>query len=186
MFVAGVSAILSALVYSEFAVQFPYAGGAFNYCAVTLGELPAWLVVCMLVLSYVLANAAIARSFSAYFAQLVGQDPAFFTFAYKDYTVDFMAAALVIVVGVLLMFTTGGGSIFNLVITISQLVVIAIILVAGFTKANPANLTPFLPYGTRGMFDGAAFCFFSFIGCVFVLVCCCVLLFCCLCLYVCK
>jgi APA family basic amino acid/polyamine antiporter len=49
-------------------------------------------------------------------------------------------------------------------VTISQLVVIAIILVAGFTKANPANLTPFLPYGTRGMFDGAAFCFFSFIG----------------------
>jgi amino acid transporter len=83
MFVAGVSAILSALCYSEFAVQFPYAGGAFNYCAVTLGELPAWLVVCMLVLSYILANAAIARSFSAYFAQLVGQDPGFFTFPYK-------------------------------------------------------------------------------------------------------
>ena len=100
--------------------------------------------------------------------------------------VSAILSALVIVVGVLLMFTTGGGSIFNLVITISQLVVIAIILVAGFTKANPANLTPLLPYGTRGMFDGAAFCFFSFIGCVFVLVCCCVLLFCCLCLYVCK
>ena len=83
MFVAGVSAILSALCYSEFAVQFPYAGGAFNYCAVTLGELPAWLVVCMLVLSYILANAAIARSFSAYFAQLVGQEPGFFTFPYK-------------------------------------------------------------------------------------------------------
>jgi APA family basic amino acid/polyamine antiporter len=37
---------------------------------------------------------------------------------------------------------------------------------AGFTKANVANLHPFIPpeYGVRGIFNGASFVFFSFIG----------------------
>jgi APA family basic amino acid/polyamine antiporter len=48
--VAGLSALLSALCYSEFAVQYPFAGGAYNYISLTLGELAAWLVVTTLVL----------------------------------------------------------------------------------------------------------------------------------------
>jgi hypothetical protein len=44
------SALLSALCYSEFAVQYPFAGGAYNYISLTLGELAAWLTVTTLVL----------------------------------------------------------------------------------------------------------------------------------------
>jgi amino acid transporter len=106
--------------------------------------------VTTLVLEYVLANAAVARSFSAYFAALIGKDPGFFTFPYKDYTVDFMAAAVIILCCLLLCFSTAGGSWFNIVVTGSQLLVILIILIAGFVKANPANLSPFLPYGVKG------------------------------------
>jgi APA family basic amino acid/polyamine antiporter len=43
-------------------------------------------------------------------------------------------------------------------------VLILIILIAGFSKANPANLTPFVPFGSAGIFQGASFVFFSFIG----------------------
>jgi APA family basic amino acid/polyamine antiporter len=39
-----------------------------------------------------------------------------------------------------------------------------LILILGFIKANPSNLTPFMPYGVRGIFDGASFVFFSYIG----------------------
>jgi amino acid transporter len=48
--IAGISALLSALCYSEFAVQYPFAGGAYNYISLTLGELAAWLTVTTLVL----------------------------------------------------------------------------------------------------------------------------------------
>jgi len=161
---AGLSSLLSALCYSEFAAEFPVAGGAFNYILVSMGEYTAWLVVTTLVMEYILANAAIARSFTAYFATLIGKPTDFFIIPYQDYSVDFMAAGLVCVLCVLLMFTTGGGSWFNLVVTLSQLVVIAIILIAGFTKANPANMTPFAPNGFGGIFNGASFVFFSFIG----------------------
>lgn len=59
--------------------------------------------------SYILANAAVSRSFSAYFAALIGKPTNFFTFPYQDYTVDFLAAGLMVACGLLLMFTTAGG-----------------------------------------------------------------------------
>jgi len=48
--IAGISALLSALCYSEFATQYPLAGGAYNYISLTMGELVAWLTVTTLVL----------------------------------------------------------------------------------------------------------------------------------------
>ena len=42
--VAAAAALLSALCYAEMAVALPVAGGAFNYIAVSFGELPAFLV----------------------------------------------------------------------------------------------------------------------------------------------
>ena len=41
---------------------------------------------------------------------------------------------------------------------------IAFVLLAGLPRAQPANLTPFLPFGTRGMFSAASVVFFAFIG----------------------
>lgn len=37
--VAGISALLSALCYTEFAVEMPVAGGAFSYLRITFGRL---------------------------------------------------------------------------------------------------------------------------------------------------
>lgn len=39
------------------------------------------------------------------------------------------------------------GSWFNLLMTTTQIVVIVVILGAGFSKGNTKNLTPFLPFG---------------------------------------
>lgn len=72
------------------------------------------LIVTTLIMEYILANAAVARAFSHYFATLIGQDPMFFTIPYQQYEVDFLAAGLVIACCVLLMFTTAGGSWFNI------------------------------------------------------------------------
>lgn len=42
--IAGFSAILSSLCYSEHAVEFPVAGGSFTFILHTFGELWAWYV----------------------------------------------------------------------------------------------------------------------------------------------
>jgi amino acid transporter len=112
---------------------------------------PAGLLSCrQLLQQYILANAAVARAFSQYFAALISKPTSFFTFPYKDYTVDFLAGGLIIACCIMLMFTTAGGSWFNTVITVSQLLVILLVLILGFWKSNPANMTPFLPFGVTG------------------------------------
>ncbi len=71
------------------------------------------------------------------------------------YQIDYLAAILVISCALFLCFSTGGTSIFNTIVTGAQLLIILVVIIAGFTKADGANMTPFLPYGFRGIFDGA-------------------------------
>jgi APA family basic amino acid/polyamine antiporter len=75
--------------------------------------------------------------------------------------VDFLAAGLTAAIGLVLAFTTVGGATFNLIFTLAGLAVIVLILILGFIKGKTANLSPFLPYGVRGIMDGASFVFFS-------------------------
>jgi hypothetical protein len=37
-------------------------------------------------------------------------------------------------------------------------------LQAGLVKSKPENIQPFTPFGVRGIFNGAAIVFFSYIG----------------------
>ena len=41
---SGLTAMLSALSYLEFAVDVPISGGAYNYVSITFGEYTAWYV----------------------------------------------------------------------------------------------------------------------------------------------
>ena len=45
-----------------------------------------------------------------------------------------------------------------------HLVLLAVLAIAAFTAAHPANLSPFLLGGLDNMFAAAAFVFFSFVG----------------------
>ena len=45
-----------------------------------MGELVAFCCVCTLILEYVLANAAVARSFAPYFGQLIHKGVGYFVF----------------------------------------------------------------------------------------------------------
>jgi hypothetical protein len=90
-----------------------------------------FLLCCTVLQQYILANAAVSRSFSAYFAALIGKDPGFFTFPYGEYSVDFLAAGLMVGCCLLLMFTTAGGSLFNTIVTGDVLAV----------HAGPASIT---------------------------------------------
>ncbi len=80
------------------------------------------------------------------------------------------------------MCSTKNSSTFNLVMTILHLVFVLFIIVAGFIKGNLKNLTNiaaavspaamepsisatgFAPFGVRGVFNGAAIVYFSYIG----------------------
>ena len=145
----------------------PTHNSAFNYLLFSCGELVAFCCVCTLMLEYVLANAAVARSFSPYLGQMIGKGSHFFSFAVTpSLTIDPLGAGLVILCVMLACSSTEHSNSTNLVITIVHIAVVLMIAIVAFTKAKVANITPFVPpeFGVRGIFQGASFVFFSFIG----------------------
>ncbi|THU54826.1 hypothetical protein C4D60_Mb11t00160 [Musa balbisiana] len=72
--IAGVSALLSSMCYTEFSVEMPVAGGAFSYLRVTFGEFVGYFGGANILMEYVLSNAAVARTFTEYLSHAFGVD----------------------------------------------------------------------------------------------------------------
>ena len=62
MVLAGLTSVLAALCYSEFAASVPVAGSAYTYAYATLGEFIAWIIGWDLILEYALGAATVPRT----------------------------------------------------------------------------------------------------------------------------
>ncbi|KAK0587182.1 hypothetical protein LWI29_018745 [Acer saccharum] len=200
--IAGISALLSSLCYTEFSVQIPVAGGAFSYLRVTLvctmnkfikchiyyysfvslfnwinvivlGEFVGYFAGANILMEYVLSNAAVARSFTDYFCQAVGEQDINSWRVQVDGLVegynmlDFPAVALVLLLTLCLCHSTKESSILNLIMTVFHVIFFAFIIIAGFWNGSGDNLVKpggLAPFGVKGVLDGAAIVYFSYIG----------------------
>lgn len=162
---AACAALFAALSYAEFAVELPVTGGAFNYMSVTFGEGAAWSVAWNMILETLLSSSAVARGFSGYLATLFGLQPADLLISLGPWIeLDLLAAGLIAALTAVLSRGTKQSAIFNIVVCSINLSCILFILCAGLPKAEPANLTPFFPYGIRGTFAASSIVFFAFVG----------------------
>ena len=73
MILAGLTSVLAALCYSEFAASVPVAGSAYTYAYATLGEFIAWVIGWDLILEYALGAATVAVGWSGNLVTLLGQ-----------------------------------------------------------------------------------------------------------------
>ncbi|KAK8957015.1 Cationic amino acid transporter 1 [Platanthera zijinensis] len=167
--VSGVSAMLSVFCYTEFAVEIPVAGGSFAYLRVELGDFVAFIAAGNILLEYVIGGAAVARSWTSYFATLLNHHPNDFrihaTSLSPDYSrLDPIACVVIAAVCLFAVISTKGTSRFNYIASIIHMAVIIFIVVAGLTKADTRNLAPFTPLGTRGIFSASAVLFFAYVG----------------------
>ncbi|XP_010923711.1 cationic amino acid transporter 1-like [Elaeis guineensis] len=167
--VSGISAMLSVFCYTEFAVEIPVAGGSFAYLRVELGDFMAFIAAGNILLEYVIGGAAVARSWTSYFATLLNHDPNDFRIHVsslaKDYNLlDPIAVAVITIVCIVAILSTKGTSRFNYIASIIHVAVILFIIIAGLTKADSKNLKPFTPYGVRGIFKASAVLFFAYVG----------------------
>ncbi len=113
--VSGVSAMLSVFCYTEFAVEIPVAGGSFAYLRVELGDFMAFIAAGNILLEYVIGGAAVARSWTSYFATLCNHQPVDFriiaTHLKEDYNqLDPIAVAVIAIICILAVFSTKGSS----------------------------------------------------------------------------
>ncbi|CAG9462064.1 unnamed protein product [Pedinophyceae sp. YPF-701] len=161
---ASMAAFLSALAYTEFVVDLPVAGGAFNYINLTFGELTAWFVGANMVLEYTFSSAAVARGFTSYLATLLGLAPDDLRIDIGFTELDPLAFLAVVGLCYLLARGTKDSKNFNWGVTTINLACIIFVLLAGFPHAEPRNWRDFAPFGAHGIFAGASVVFFSFIG----------------------
>jgi APA family basic amino acid/polyamine antiporter len=177
--VAGIGCALAALCYAEFAAMVPVAGSAYAYAYATLGELLAWIIGWDLVLEYAVASSTVAHGWSHYFLaflQIFGVTlPQRWTGAPIEVTAggdwvwtgavcNLPAALIVLAVTVVLVVGIRESARFNAAMVLLKLAVVLFVIVVGAHYVQPQNWDPFLPYGAPGVFRGAAYIFFAYIG----------------------
>ena len=169
--ISGIACAFAALVYAEFSSSIPVAGSAYTYSYVSLGEFMAWIIGWDLMLEYLLAASTVAIGWSGYFQMLlngfgiylptwasgaVGSAPgALF---------NLPAVVIALLITLLLSLGVKEAARFNNIIVFVKLAVVLLFIIVGIWYVKPANWTPFLPFGFKGVMGGAAIVFFAYIG----------------------
>jgi APA family basic amino acid/polyamine antiporter len=178
--VAGLGCAFAALCYAEFAAMVPVAGSAYAYAYATLGELFAWIIGWDLVLEYAVASSTVAHGWSHYCAALLKgfgiAIPAIISSAPFDFDApndawvitgalfNLPAALIVLLVTVVLVIGIRESARFNAAMVLVKLAAVLFVIVVGAGYIEPKNWEPFMPYGWGGVFKGAAYIFFAYIG----------------------
>lgn len=165
---SGFSAMLSVFCYTEFAVEIPVAGGSFAYLRVELGDLAAFIAAGNIILESMVGGAAVARSWTSYFATLLNHSPDDFrihtNLSSGFNLLDPIAVFVLLLSSTAAILSTRLTSYINWIASAVNTLVILFIIIAGLINANPSNLTPFLPYGVKGVFRAAAVVYFAYTG----------------------
>jgi len=163
---AGTACIFAALCYAEFASMVPVAGSAYTYAYVTMGELCAWIIGWDLILEYTVASATVAHGWSHYFQDFISvfglKIPAVFSNSPFDQLasgklvatgswVDLPAILISLVLTVLLVKGIKESTQFNNWMVLIKVGVVLFVIAVGAFFVNPANWTPFAPFGFGGL-----------------------------------
>ncbi len=178
---AGISCILAALCYAEFASRLPISGSAYTYSYASVGELFAWIIGWDLVLEYTIGSSAVAVGWAEYLGQLVHLPDWLIHLPLQmpwggDYHINALAGIMILCLTALLAIGIKESAQFNSFIVAVKVGVVLFVILAGLFFIDPANWHPFTPYGPNGtacpegafcwdgIFTGAALVFFSYIG----------------------
>lgn len=167
--VSGIAAALAALTYAELAAMIPVAGSAYTYAYASLGEFAAWVVGWNIILEYLVAAAAVAVGWSAYFGELLHSLgillPAALTRSpLAGGMINLPAVLIALLIASLVTAGTRESTAVNKIIVTTKLSVVLLFIILGARYVNPANWHPFFPYGFAGIMHGAAIIFFAYIG----------------------
>jgi APA family basic amino acid/polyamine antiporter len=172
--VSGTACIFAALCYAEFASMAPVAGSAYTYAYATLGELFAWIIGWDLILEYTVAASTVAHGWSHYFQNFIGIlgfslpdalshtpmdiDPSTWHLAATGSIMDLPALIISVILTGILVLGIRESARFNAIMVMIKLLVVLLVIGLGAFYINPANWTPFAPFGWKGLsFFGGTF-----------------------------
>ncbi|RHN40813.1 putative amino acid/polyamine transporter I, cationic amino acid transporter [Medicago truncatula] len=166
---SGFSALLSALIYAEFAVEVPVAGGSFSFLRIELGDFLAFIAAGNILLEALVGAAGLGRSWSSYFATMIKNDSDYFRIRIDSFKTGFnlldpLAVVVLLITNGIAASGTRKTSILTWLSSIVTIFIIGFIIVIGFIHGKSSNLTPFFPYGVKGVFNAAAVVYWSYTG----------------------
>ncbi|XP_051971312.1 probable cationic amino acid transporter [Xyrauchen texanus] len=175
--IAAVASILSGVCYAEFGVRVPKTtGSAYTYSYVTVGEFVAFFIGWNLILEYLIGTAAGASALSSMFDSLANHTISRYMINHlgtlnglgkgEESYPDLLALLIAMMVTVIVGLGVKNSLSFNNVLNVVNLVVWVFMVLAGLFFLSGANWEDgrFLPYGWSGVMQGAATCFYAFIG----------------------
>ena len=168
---AGLACGFAALCYAEFASMIPISGSAYTYAYATLGEIFAWMIGWDLILEYAVGSMTVAVGWSGYFQRILAgfgiHLPVWMSAspnAEIGSLINLPAVLIVLAIMVLLVVGVRESARFNAAMVAIKLAAVAFFIVVGVGYVQPANWSPFMPYGFAGVATGAAVVFFAYIG----------------------
>jgi APA family basic amino acid/polyamine antiporter len=184
---SGIICLCAGLCYAEFASMIPVSGSSYTYTYATLGEFPAWLVGCSVIIAYFFAAASVASGWSSYFIGLLGHYAITFpekfihVTGYKIINASgevefalFNAPSFCICVLTMLVLYRGTqeSTILNNIVVFIKMTVLASFVLIGMTKIDVINWIPMIPkntgtygeYGISGIIAGVSIVFLAYTG----------------------
>ncbi len=185
--IAGIACLFAGLCYAELASMIPVAGSAYIYAYASLGEFIAWIIGWSLVLEYLFACSTVAVGWTGYFTGLLhgfGVDlPQALTtapitatgnghFTWSGGILNLPGALAILFISWVLSLGVRKSTLFNALVVLLKVGIIALVIIFGFQHIDPKNWTPFIPkntgvfgdYGWSGVVRGAGVVFFAYIG----------------------
>lgn len=166
---AGLACAFAALSYAELSSSIGGCGSAYGYAYASVGELPAWIIGWALILEYGVATATVAIGWSGYFnnaLQAMGLHlPETLMHAPSAGGIINLPAALIVgLLAILLVIGARESARFNAVMVAVKVLAITLFVGIASFHVQPANWSPFMPFGWGGIATGAATIFFAYIG----------------------
>jgi APA family basic amino acid/polyamine antiporter len=184
----------AALCYAEIAAMVPASGSAYSYSYAAFGEIVAWIIGWDLIIEYAIGNVYVAQSWGDYFQSFlrgltgwelpvwltkdmqtgaaIAADPANAAVHFPRLfghvvAVNLPAFGITMALTLLLFVGIKESARVNAVMVGLKLLLVGIFIVLGFRTIlhkGEANWHPFAPNGFKGIWQGAALGFFSYIG----------------------
>ncbi len=179
--IAGLACAFAALAYAELSASVGGSGSAYGYSYAAFGEMIAWIIGWDLLLEYGVAVAAVANGWSGYFnnaltaiglglPEMLTKGP----FAEGGGgLVNLPAVAIILILMGLLIVGVRESARLNAAMVFVKLLAIFIFVAVALFHIQPANWSPFMPFGwfdhvdggkTVGVLAAASLVFFAYVG----------------------
>ncbi|KTC68720.1 amino acid transporter PotE [Legionella birminghamensis] len=166
---AGLACAFSAYSYAELAAAVGGCGSAYGYAYTGFGELVAWIVGWDLILEYAISVPAVSVGWSGYFNDLLRAmhlilPPDLLHAPQAGGVFNILSMSIILFLMLLLIIGIKSSSRVNNLMVFVKLIILCVFIIIASSNVNPANWSPFLPFGWQGVVQGGALIFFAYIG----------------------